>query len=440
MGIDVDQTLSPALSDKVTYIGTILPSFPQASQAIQKLLELPVGTKRVERLTERIGEERVAQREATTTAYQQLTLTERLDDGPANVTPPDCGAVMVDGGRHQQVESNPESDNHWFEYKAGICLELKGTASEIDPLPEVPQFLLDEARVKKLTVEIGKKAADPPAETTNPATPQVDLGVIRNLEDLEGALETAAVQQTRVADKSVRDEPLSPPVLRREVVATQHNSQMMGLLLVARAWSLGLFQSTRKAFVGDGSSWIWGLWETHFKAAEFTPVLDLIHAVTYLYASATAGRPATEGWSIYQRWLKWVWEGNVAKVIEELSMRQAELGSPPPDESETSPRSIVSKALTYLENQQSRMNYPEYRKRGLPITSAHMESTVKEMNRRIKGSEKFWGEAGAEAMLQMKADTLCDSQPLDTFWKDRHNNRTGFYSCVGSRTAKSTSA
>ena len=214
----------------------------------------------------------------------------------------------------------------------------------------------------------------------------------------------------------------------------------MGLLLVARAWALGLFQSSRKAFVGDGSSWIWGLWEDHFQAAEFTPILDIIHAVTYLYASATAGRSAKEGWSTYQRWLKWTWEGNVAKVIEELSLRQAEMGVPTPDESETSPRSIVTKALTYLQNQQSRMNYPEYRKAGLPITSAHMESTVKEMNRRIKGSEKFWGEEGAEALLQMKADTLCDSQPLDTFWRDRQNNRTGFYSCVGRRTAKSTSA
>ena len=425
----------------MTYIGTILPSFPQASQAIQKLLELPLKTKRVERLTERIGEERVAQRDARTTEYQQLTLTERLDAGPAPVTPPDCGAVMVDGGRHQQVEANPASDNHWFEYKAGICLELEGTASVTDPLPAVPQFLLDEARVRKLTVEIGKKAADHPVETDHQATLQVDLDVIRNLEDLDDALETAALPQTRhVADKSVRDEPLSPPVLSREVIATQHNSHVMGLLLVARAWSLGLFQSTRKAFVGDGSGWIWSLWETHFKAAEFTPVLDLIHAVTYLYASATAGRPAPEGWSVYQRWLKWVWEGNVAQVIEELSLRQAELGSPTPDESETSPRNIVRQALTYIQNQQSRMNYPEYRKQGLPITSAHMESTVKEMNRRIKGSEKFWGEAGAEAMLQMKADTLCDSQPLDTFWEDRHDTRTGFYRSVGSRSAKSTSA
>ena len=426
------------MSDKVTYIGTILSSFPQASQAIEKLLEIPLGTKRVERLTERIGAERAGQREVEIEAYRELTLTERLDAGPANVTVPDCCAVMIDGGRHQQVESNPTSDNHWFEYKAGICLELDGTASEIDPLPQVPQFLLDEARIRKLTLEIGKKAADLPAET---ATVQVDLERVQNLHEFEAALNTAAIADVGLAaSKSARDEPLSPPVISREVIATQRNCDAMGLLLVARAWNLGLFQSSRKAFVGAGSSWIWGVWEDHFRAAEFTPILDLIHAVTYLYAAATAGHPAREGWSIYQDWVKRVWEGDVAQVINNLSARQTELGTPSPDDSETSPRCIVHRAWTYFQNQQDRMNYPEYRKQGLPITSAHMESTVKEMNRRIKGSEKFWSEEGAEAMLQMKADTLCDSQPLDAFWTERHENRTGFYSCVGRRTAKSTSA
>ena len=36
----------------------------------------------------------------------------------------------------------------------------------------------------------------------------------------------------------------------------------------------------------------------------------------------------------------------------------------------------------YLENQKSRMHYDAYRRRGLPITSSHIESTVKQINRR----------------------------------------------------------
>ena len=40
------------------------------------------------------------------------------------------------------------------------------------------------------------------------------------------------------------------------------------------------------------------------------------------------------------------------------------------------------------------MQYDAYRREGLPITSSHMESTVKRFNRRVKGTEKFWSEEG----------------------------------------------
>jgi hypothetical protein len=45
-----------------------------------------------------------------------------------------------------------------------------------------------------------------------------------------------------------------------------------------------------------------------------------------------------------------------------------------------------------------------------------MESTIKQLNGRIKGSEKFWNKTTAEAVLQLRADSLSDSRPLDKFW------------------------
>jgi hypothetical protein len=44
--------------------------------------------------------------------------------------------------------------------------------------------------------------------------------------------------------------------------------------------------------------------------------------------------------------------------------------------------SVVARSLTYLRNHQDKMRYDEYRKAGLPLTSAVMESTVKQMNQR----------------------------------------------------------
>jgi hypothetical protein len=64
------------------------------------------------------------------------------------------------------------------------------------------------------------------------------------------------------------------------------------------------------------------------------------------------------------------------------------------------------------------MKYPEYRKQGLPLTSSPMESTVKQINRRIKGSEKFWSE-GVDPMLHLVADRLSQTNVTEKFWLRR---------------------
>ena len=127
----------------------------------------------------------------------------------------------------------------------------------------------------------------------------------------------------------------------------------------------------------------------------------------------------------YREWIGWVWQGQVSLVIAALSQRQAELGLPEQDEAETSPRQVVRKTLTYLENHQDKMKYDAYRKDGLPLTSSLMESAVKQINQRVKGSEKFWSEAGSEAVLQLRADQLSDGEPLADFWQRRQATATG---------------
>lgn len=41
-----------------------------------------------------------------------------------------------------------------------------------------------------------------------------------------------------------------------------------------------------------------------------------------------------------------------------------------------------------------------------------VESAIKRINRRVKGSEKFWSEPGAEAILQLRADYLTHLRQL----------------------------
>lgn len=62
------------------------------------------------------------------------------------------------------------------------------------------------------------------------------------------------------------------------------------------------------------------------------------------------------------------------------------------------------------------MDYPRYRRLGLPVSSAGVESTVKQRNARVKGTEKFGLEGGAEALLQLRAAHLSQDDSVQRYW------------------------
>lgn len=66
------------------------------------------------------------------------------------------------------------------------------------------------------------------------------------------------------------------------------------------------------------------------------------------------------------------------------------------------------------------MDYPRYRREGLPVTSALIESLVKEMNYRVKGTEKFWDDGpSGEAILQVRAALLSHDDRLAKYLRSR---------------------
>ena len=84
------------------------------------------------------------------------------------------------------------------------------------------------------------------------------------------------------------------------------------------------------------------------------------------------------------------------------------------------PNRPLTDAVRYLRNNRSRMDYPRYRRLGLPITSAPMESLIKQMNLRVKGTEMFWDDPdGAEAILQIRAAVLSEDDRLDRYLNTR---------------------
>jgi hypothetical protein len=407
LGLQVDQELSPSLERKSVQLATRLPSFEAARDSIAETLEVELTTKRVERLTERIGGRRVAEREADIDAWEAQPLVAKLK-APPGVKAPAVVAVSTDGGRFQRCDLPDGAKSHWCEDKIGALMELEPNPRDSDPCPEVPDKFLELGRVDELTREIKRTAPK--------------ASVFQRDDEQKSAMEPPAEHAVPSREAIIAE---SPVIVSRDVVASLVDSAAFGKLLAAHAWMLGFAGALLKAFVADGQASNWTIWERHFKHLEFIPILDFIHALTYIYSAALAGRSAAEGWPIYRRWITWVWQGQVSVVIGELAERVAELGAPPSDASETDPRQIIAGTLTYLRNQQSRMNYPEYRKLGLPITSSPIESTVKQINYRLKGSEKFWTREGGEAVLQLRADQLSDTAPLDVFWTRRARQASG---------------
>lgn len=395
------------------------------------MADLRVGAKQVERLTERIGDERVVEREAATAAFTALPLVEKFAV-PPGVTPPRLAVVMADGGRLQILdraaaaaaaespdagplgaaaaplapaaadweEEPPPHKGHWREDKVALLLALKSEAFAVDPCPDIPASFLDVLRIPKLARQLKKNV-------------RVGEDAVEDAEDPEAVEEVLQAQAVY--------EP--PQVLTRRLVASRACWPSFAPQVAAVAWQLGFQGAARKAFVGDGSCNNWTLQRRFF--GSFVPILDFIHALSYVFAAALAGRTFTAGWTCYQEWIALVWQGKVGVVIAALRARQVELGLPGADDPETSPGQVVSKTLAYLENHQDKMHYDAYRKEGLPITSSRMESAVKQINQRVKGSEKFWSEAGSEPVLQLRADQLSDGEILESFWERRQAEATG---------------
>jgi hypothetical protein len=359
---------------KVVYAGTQATSFLQGSRDLDELVELDVSPERVRRATERIGKERVTERDAQAAAYEALPIPERRKV-PADQPTPAVACVQMDGGRLQFFDraepQRNEDDTFWREMKVGCLWSMSSEISAEDPCPQLPASFVDPERMQRMVREIkGFSGPDASAEDT--------------------------AEEDRMDERPGRPQPLA-----RSVVASRHEVETFGKLLVSEAYQRRFAATPRKAFVADGSDANWGVWRRHF--SDYVPILDFIHALTYVYAAAMAGQALKEGWHAYRQWAQEIWSGQVDRVITAMELRQQALGEPTKETPKTAPAAIVATSLGYLRNQRSRMDYSAYRKQGLPITSTYVESMVKQINRRMKGTEKFWSH-GVESMLTQVRD------------------------------------
>ena len=400
----IGRQISPDLERRLVETAAYTKSFELAAKAAQTWTDRTFSGRNIGRLAEDVGAEMVTARDAEVSDFIHHR-QEPSEPDPKH----DLVAVLVDGGRIQMREATgtpgPGVHKHgWREDKVARLQTMKSQTFEIDPCPEPPACFLDPKKLQKL-FGINENGAIPETKALVPetnATPTLDTGT-----------DTPSTDESR----------WQPKPLVRTCVATMEKADRFRWMVWAESKRRHFFTAKRKAFVADGQEYNWTIRERQF--SDFIPILDFMHAAGYLYGAAVVlGRqlpnPATATATIYQDWIRDAWQGRANEVLPKLeaALNDAKLGPETlPDDHAWKP---LQRAATYFNNHRDKMNYPEYRRQGLPTTSSLIESQIKEFNYRMKGSEKFWNEENAEALLQVIARTLRDDgQSLREFMAHR---------------------
>ena len=124
---------------KIVHLATKLPSFDSARESVTETIEVELVTKRIERLTERIGCERVFERECATRVWEKLPLVEKLT-APKGVKAPQVVCVSCDGGRMRRCDLPDDAKSHWCETKVGVLLESPSSKVRGLTSPGSPAF------------------------------------------------------------------------------------------------------------------------------------------------------------------------------------------------------------------------------------------------------------------------------------------------------------
>jgi hypothetical protein len=409
---------SVAATQKIVEAGGELKSFAAAKRMLKKLAGIEISSPHVRRLTDEVGRELARRRDQAVKDY----LHHRVEP---SVPAPTGAVVAVDGGRIQtRVPTTGQGPGvhecGWKEDKIACLYAVEGGRFAVDPHPEPPRAFLDAKHVDELAKEVHAQRG------TNPQWPAWASPVS---ESAEKAGEVAEESGSMLVESLLRDKPTKPddaksprpawPPKRsdRTCVATMRESEEFGKMVAAEAHKRNFYEADHRAFLGDGQHYNWTIHKKWF--ADFEPILDFVHLLSYLYAAATVtSANVIERWALYVQWMRACWQGRTVEVVRSLQThaKERDLNPPAADAPATDPRVVVMQTITYLTNNLGHVDYPRYRQMGLPVTSAAVESLIKEVNYRVKGTEKFWNHPeGAESILQVRAAMLSDDDRLEDY-------------------------
>jgi hypothetical protein len=391
--------------DKIVSANAAQKSAASAQRQLRKLAEIDVSVPLIMDLTGEVGQELQdhLQQQAKAHAAGELQ--------PQHAEPPSLAVVALDGGRilTRAEGARGVQEPVWKESKNACLQTMSSSISQEDPHPQLPACFADRTYVANLVRQIhASRAGQAPPESENPGLGEHLRAQTQDLPD-EPAAEVCRGNSASSTGPPKKD--WRPQRMVRTCISSMACSDDFGPLVAGEAQRRGFFDAQRRAFLGDGQAWNWTLQQRHFP--DFVAITDFVHPLGYIYDAAQVLAPE-DPWPLYLQATEACWQGRVSEVLEQLRTWQRAHPTPEGDKlPPQDPRAIVQAAITYLAHNQHRMNYPLYRCAGLPVTSAMIESLIKEVNFRVKGTEKFWNRpGGANRILHVRAAYLCDDDRL----------------------------
>ena len=204
------------------------------------------------------------------------------------------------------------------------------------------------------------------------------------------------------------DEVLSKPCAGVRYFAGFYDLDELGLQMRRQAGQVGMNDAEQWIALTDGGAGLERFIDVNFPRAE--KILDFHHAAEHLSAFAKRYRPGPGSGPLLDAWchsLKHAGGKQVIRMLERL----------PRQKMAADVQEDYDRLLNYLKNNEHRMDYPRYLKRGWQIASGAVESACKRVvNQRLCMGGMRWGEAGSDAVAHLRALYQSDADQWDAFW------------------------
>jgi hypothetical protein len=206
-----------------------------------------------------------------------------------------------------------------------------------------------------------------------------------------------------------------PPMQARYLAGLMSLDQL-GLRLRKQAGQVGMEAADLWIALSDGGAGLEDFFRTNFNRADLVVILDFWHAASYLEELALALHPgdAEGSQALTQAWCQTMKQQGGAGILAQVRARGKPRGRAAAEKYQA--------AVTYLENQQHRMDYPHYLAQGWHIGSGPVESACKTVvGQRLKLAGMRWREYGTDNVCHPRALFKSDKDQWDAFWERNVN-------------------